>query len=220
MDERYELREKLAQGGRGTVYLAYDRVLRREVAVKRLLISGSASGAADAEALIREALTLSQLQHPNIVQVFDTGTDDEGTYVVMELLEGQDLDTVVGKGADAKPLSMTDFATLTKQCLDALVTAGSLNLMHRDIKPANIVITRLVTGGLQAKVVDFGLAKISASPSLQTLDQTQGIVGSIYFMAPEQFKRRPLDARTDLYALGCTLYYAITGSYPFFDTTL
>ena len=154
MDERYQILSKLATGGSGSIYRAHDRVLHREVAIKRLNDAGIAKG--ESAALLREARTLSQLQHPNIVQIFDTGEDDEGVFIVMELLDGQDLDQVVGHGEKRKPLDLPDFQTFTRQCLDALIAASQFSVLHRDIKPANVILKRLPSGGLLTKMLDFG----------------------------------------------------------------
>ncbi|MBK1790475.1 serine/threonine-protein kinase [Persicirhabdus sediminis] len=215
-EERYEIREKIGQGGVGAVYHAYDTQLNREVAIKRVLAEG---GFEDQEGatrqLIKEAAALSAVQHPHIVTVYDTGIDDDGPYVVMELINGLTLDEMVERGT----LTWADFKEIALQSQEALIAAQDLNLLHRDLKPTNIMVCWLASGKFQVKLVDFGLAKFSAQPSLQTIDHGDAVFGSIFFMAPEQFERTPLDKYTDMYAMGCLYYYSLTGVYPFSGET-
>ena len=104
---------------------------------------------------------------------------------------------------------------MVDQTLEALIAAQEIDMLHRDIKPSNVMVSWLPSGRFQVKLLDFGLAKLSQTPALQTINHGDAIMGSIYFMAPEQFDRELLDARTDLYSLGCLYYYGLTGSYPF-----
>lgn len=211
-NERYEIRGKIGQGGVGAVYRAYDTQLRREVAIKRVLAEG---GYEDADLatknLLKEATALSSVQHPHICTVYDAGIDKEGPYVVMELINGKTLDEMVERGT----LTYDDFREVAIQSQEAMIAAQDLDLVHRDLKPSNVMVCWLPSGRFQVKLVDFGLAKFSAKPSLQTIDHGDAVFGSIFFMAPEQFERTPLDRRTDMYALGCMYYYALAGTYPF-----
>ncbi|MDF1816432.1 MAG: serine/threonine-protein kinase [Verrucomicrobiales bacterium] len=214
MNPRYEIRETIGQGGLGSVFKAYDTQLQREVAMKRVLTTGQATDEevhAAGDKLISEAQTLSTLNHPNIVTVFDVGHDDEGGFVVMELLNGETLDETVERGV----LTAEDFKEVVFQTMEGLVAAQDKNVIHRDIKPTNIMLIWQASGRFQLKILDFGLAKFSKSPSVQTMDQDDAVMGSIFFMAPEQFERAELDARTDLYQMGCVYYNALTGQYPF-----
>ena len=212
MADRYQILGKMARGGIGAIYRARDTIMGRDVAIKRLLpleqthLNEAADGS-----LQREAAALARFQHPNVVTIYAFEEDEEGPYVVMELVEGENLKETIERGA----LPVEDFEELTLQVLDPLVAARDLNLLHRDIKPSNIMLTWLATGKFQLKVLDFGLAKFSQLPSTQTLDQTGSFLGSIDFLAPEQLELRPLDQRTDLYSLGCVLYYCLTQSPPF-----
>ena len=214
-EERYEIRGKIGQGGVGAVYRAYDQNLNREVAIKRVLTeegfdaNDNEDGAT--KALLKEAIALCSVQHPNIVTVYDAGVDDDGPYVVMELLSGRTLDEMVERGTMVWP----DFRETAVQCLEALIAAQELDLVHRDIKPSNVMVTWLPSGKFQVKLVDFGLAKFSSAPSLQTIDHGDAVFGSIHFMAPEQFERIPLDQRTDMYSLGCVFFFCLTGHFPF-----
>jgi len=207
MNDRYEIREQLGQGGLGAVYRAYDTQLRREVALKRVITPTQES----VENLQHEATALSSLMHPNIVTVFDVGQGEEGGFVVMELLDGETLDETIERA----PLTLSDFVEVVNQTLEALIAAQAVKMTHRDLKPGNVMVIWRPSGKFQIKILDFGLAKVSETPSRQTIDQEEGIMGSIYFMAPEQFERGSLDFRTDMYALGCIYYYCLTGEYPF-----
>jgi serine/threonine protein kinase/HEAT repeat protein len=209
--ERYEVLGKLAEGGLGSVFKAYDRNLRREVALKRVRADSPEQAEEQADKLFAEARTISTLQHPHIVTVFDVGKDDEGAYLVMELLKGETLEDIIERGA----LNEGDFRELVYQSLEGMVAAHSTGLIHLDIKPQNFMVIWQPTGKFQIKILDFGLAKVAHTPTLQDTDEDGAVMGSIYFMAPEQFERSPVDVRTDLYSLGCVYYFALTQHYPF-----
>ena len=161
--------------------------------------------------LLKEATALSSVQHPHICTVYDAGVDEDGPFVVMELINGKTLDEMVERGT----LTYEDFREVAIQTQEAMIAAQELNLVHRDLKPSNVMVSWLPSGRFQIKLVDFGLAKFSAKPSLQTIDHGDAVFGSIFFMAPEQFERTALDQRTDMYSLGSMFYYALTGNYPF-----
>lgn len=209
--ERYEIRRKLGQGGVGAVYEGYDHQLRRRVAVKRLLETDESRSDQAVAELLKECHSLSALNSPNIVRVFDFGEDADGPFVVMELLEGETLEQLINKA----PFTEADFMVLAEQSQEGLLAAHDAHLLHRDLKPCNFMVTWLPSGRMQLKILDFGLAKFSIEPSKQTIAHGNSLFGSIYFMAPEQFEQLPLDSRTDLYALGSVFYYALTGIYPF-----
>jgi HEAT repeat protein/predicted Ser/Thr protein kinase len=215
MSERYQIKEKIGQGGLGAVYRAVDTQLKREVALKRLLPpEDSEAKEFSSEAtdqLLKEATTLSALQHPNIVTVYDVGKDDKGAFVVMEFLKGETFDKTVERGA----LTEKDFCNVVLQTMEALAAAHHAGVVHRDLKPSNLMVNWLPSGKFQIKILDFGLAKFSKQPAAQTIDQGDAILGSIYFMAPEQFERAPLDARTDIYSMGALYHYSLGGKYPF-----
>ncbi len=213
MEERYEIRGKIGQGGMGAVYRGYDTRMSREVAIKRISIANDdpALKEESIRQLIKEAGALASLQHPHIVTIYDVGADEDGPYVVMELISGKTLDELIERA----PLTWPDFRELALQTQEALIAAQELNLIHGDIKPSNLMLTWLPSGKFQMKIVDFGLATLTQSQSLEELQQMESVFGSIFFMAPEQFERVPLDARTDMYAMGCVYYQALTGTYPF-----
>jgi len=212
--QRYRQDELVGAGGAGAVYKGFDLQLQRTVAIKRLR-DPAGSVVVDAgrqgtpEALIQEAKTLSSLQHPNIVTVYDVALDEDGhPFVVMEFLSGQDLAQVVKRGTLTEP----DFLVVAEQVLQALIVAHGRGILHRDIKPRNLMLEWLTDESFQVKLLDFGLAKLTHSPVEQSVDQGGAMLGSINYMTPEQFERKPIDARTDLYSLGATLYFALTGT--------
>jgi len=208
--ERYEIKRKLGQGGLGAVFEGYDHQLQRKVAIKRLLTEGD-NTQEEVDDLMRECHSLSALNSPNIVSLFDIGQDEDGPFVVMELLDGETLEELISRA----PLIESDFISVAEQCLEGLLAAHDAHLLHRDLKPCNIMITWLPSGRMQLKLLDFGLAKFALEPSIQTIAHGNSLFGSIYFMAPEQFEQHPLDARTDLYSMGAVFYYSLTGEYPF-----
>ncbi|NRB73561.1 MAG: protein kinase [Verrucomicrobiales bacterium] len=212
MSERYEIRGRVGRGGMSAVYRAYDTVMRRDVAIKRLLPVEETNLNENAGNLIeREAAALARFQHPNIVTIYAMEEDKDGPFVVMEMIEGEDLHAVMEEGA----LSWEDFKDVAPQCLEPLIAASELNLLHRDLKPGNIMLTMTPSDRFLVKILDFGLAKFSQQPSLQTLDQKGSFLGSIDYIAPEQLELKPLDQRTDLYSLGCVLYYSLAQKAPF-----
>lgn len=214
MDQaRYKILEKVGEGGGGSVFKALDTVLDREIALKRLALKSADD---DYEERMKEARLTCSLQHPNIVAVYDVDGDDEGTFIVMEFLNGEDLGQVVSRGA----LPLEDLIITSTHVLEGLVAAHALNMIHRDIKPSNVMTNWLRQGQYQAKILDFGLAKCSKAPSKQTANIDDTVEGSIFFMSPEQFRHQPLDVRTDIYSAGCLFYYLLTSRNPFVGETI
>lgn len=213
MDDRYEIRGKVGQGGIGSVHRAYDHKLKREVAIKRILTSEEDPDLEEeaTKQMIAEARALASLQHPHIVTILDVGSDSKGPYVVMELLTGNTLDELIEKS----PLTWDDFKEIATQSLEALIAAQELGMIHSDLKPPNIMLTWLPSGKFQVKVLDFGLAVLIQSQSKEEIEKMESVFGSIFFMPPEQFERETLDERSDLYSLGCCFYQALAGAYPF-----
>jgi len=213
MEDRYEIRGKIGQGGLGAVYRGYDTRMNREVAIKRISKSTGDPELQEESTrqLMKEAGALASLQHPHIVTIYDVGTDDDGPYVVMELISGKTLEELI----EHAPLTWPDFRELAMQTQEALIAAQELDLIHSDIKPSNLMLTWLPSGKFQIKIVDFGLATLTQSQNREELEELEAVFGSIFFMAPEQFERVPLDARSDLYSMGCVYYQALAGVYPF-----
>ena len=210
---RYTIERRLGKGGVGEVFLAHDTQLARWVAIKRIHLETSETVLRGSAAML-EAKHLASLQHPNIVTVYDLLKHNSDVLVVMEFVNGQTLEEI------ESPLTMDDFVKVARQSLEGLAAAHTLGLIHRDIKSANIMLASLPTGEFQVKILDFGLAKVIDQPSLQTTDLTGSLLGSIFTMAPEQLEQRPIDARTDLYSLGCVLYRALTRRDPFLGETV
>lgn len=205
---RYEIRRAIGSGGAGAVFQAWDTQLQRFVAVKRWKPSEPLlDDPAGTERLWREAMTLAAIQHPNILTIHDFGVDAEGPYVITEYVDGETLDHVIQQG----PFELSDFADAAQQTLEALIAAHQAGLIHRDLKPQNIMRLRLASGAWQYKILDFGLARFVTQPTLQSLEGNTSIYGSILYVAPEQLRHQPLDARTDIYAMGCLYYFMLSG---------
>jgi len=198
INERYHLKTELGQGGMGTVYRAYDTTLKRDVALK--LLSNTRMGTEGRARMVREAQTVANLHHPNIVVIHDAGVYQDSPYIIMELVEGKSLH-------DKKPKSFGEIIEAAVQICKALEHAHQHGIIHRDLKPENVIIEP--SGVL--KLMDFGLARSVAS--LMTIEGM--IVGTVDYMSPEQAMGAEIDARTDLYALGVMLYELATGVLPF-----
>lgn len=209
--DRYQLLEPLGRGGMGQVRRAWDQALGRPVAIKLLELDQADPAAA--ERFRREAQTTARLTHPNIVTVFDTGTDGTTAFLVMELLPGPSLQDRLDRGG---PLPVADVAAAGAQTATALAAAHAAGVVHRDIKPANIAHD----GHGQVKVLDFGIARlIETATALPRLTQTSTVVGTAAYLSPEQASGAHVGPQTDLYALGCVLFALLTGAPPFTGDT-
>src|SRR5215210_3543090 len=205
LDNRYDVIRPLGSGGMGEVYLARDRVLGRDVALK-VLRRQYAGDAEFAERFKREAMSAASLSHPNIVQVYDRGETEEGSsYIAMEYVPGGTLkERISGDG----PLAAADAAAQGAQVAEALGAAHERGMVHRDIKPQNV----LLTASGRAKVADFGIARAGSSA---TISRTGSVMGTAGYMSPEQALGMPATPKSDLYSLGVVLYEALTGELPF-----
>jgi eukaryotic-like serine/threonine-protein kinase len=201
---RYELQSVLGRGGMGEVWLAQDPVLGRQVAVKVL---PALSGAESVRRFEREAATLAKLQHPGITVVHDAGRHEGYLFIVMELLQGQDLARLMD--GHRSGLLLGRVLDLARQTVDALTAAHDNDVIHRDLKPANV----FVQPGDRVKVCDFGIARSADASSVLTA--TGIVIGTPAYMSPEQCQGQPVDARTDLYALGAVIFELLTGQAPF-----
>ncbi|GAI82836.1 unnamed protein product, partial [marine sediment metagenome] len=198
INERYHLNAELGQGGMGTVYLARDTVLNRDVALK--LVSSPRLGKDGRSRLLSEAQTVAQLKHPNIVTVYDAGEVENQPYVVMEYIQGDTLDKHQLDGYQ-------QIVDAVKQICTALEYAHSHNIVHRDLKPENVILQP--NGNLQ--LMDFGLAVSTTS----RMTENGLIMGTVAYMSPEQAFGYEVTPASDLYSLGVMLYEMVTGSLPF-----
>ncbi len=211
VDGRYEVLERIARGGMATVYLASDRRLDREVAVKVMHphLADGASGADFVSRFRREARAAARLTHPGLVAVYDQGVDGETSYLTMEYIDGTNLRHRI---QDEGPFTVADALDVVEHVLDALAAAHRHDLVHRDIKPENIL---LATDG-RIKVADFGLARAVTEVTSTT---TGTILGTVAYLGPELIATGQCDTRTDVYAVGVMLYEMLTGTQPFTGST-
>ncbi|MDR2620437.1 MAG: Stk1 family PASTA domain-containing Ser/Thr kinase, partial [Propionibacteriaceae bacterium] len=209
---RYRLEDVIGRGGMAEVWRASDSRLDRKVAVKRLRPDLASDPVFQAR-FQREAQSAAGLNHPNIVAVYDTGAEVDPSngilvpYIVMELVQGETLREMMRRGVIISPTRAFEYAS---GILDALGFSHSRGIVHRDIKPANVMIT---TDG-QVKVMDFGIARAIADNDA-TMTQTAAVIGTAQYLSPEQARGETVDARSDIYAMGCLLYELLTGRPPF-----
>ncbi|MGI9069369.1 MAG: protein kinase domain-containing protein, partial [Pyrinomonadaceae bacterium] len=222
---RYKIRSKIGQGGMGEVYLAEDTKLDRKVAIK-FLHEEFSRDEGKLRRFIREAKAASALNHPHILTVYEIGEVDGNNYIATELIDGQ---TLRDHLSQKEPLQLNTILTIGVQVAEALSAAHQAGIIHRDIKPENIMIRR----DGYAKVLDFGLAKLSEPPALAggssgsedatrlQVNTNPGVVmGTVSYMSPEQARGNPTDARTDIWSLGVVLYEMLARKVPFTgDTT-
>ena len=202
----YRLIDRLGAGGMGEVWRAEDTRLLRPVAIK-ILSERIANDPEWKARFLREARTIAQLNHPNIATIYSIEQEADKLFIAMELVEGESLAAVLAKGK----LEPVDVVRIFRQAAEALAEAHDKGIVHRDIKPDNIMI-----GKRGVKVLDFGIAKqITATTDAPTLTQAGLIVGTPFYMSPEQALGRPVDARSDLFSLGVVLYEAVAGKRPF-----
>jgi serine/threonine-protein kinase len=207
---RYAVIESVGVGGMAEVYRARDELLGRDVAVK-VLNERLSRDRSFVERFRREAQAAANLSHPNIVSLYDYGSDDDAYFIVMEFIDGQGLDVLVKQG----PLLPERAAEIAADVAKALERAHGAGLVHRDIKPSNIMIN---SHG-QTKVTDFGIVRALGADAEQTMTQTGMVIGTAAYLSPEQAQGSPIDERTDIYALGCVLYEMLTGKPPFTGDT-
>jgi serine/threonine protein kinase/tetratricopeptide (TPR) repeat protein len=217
----YEVVSFLARGGMGEIYVARDHRLERDVAIK-IIRENEIDSMDSLPRLEREAKALAALSHPNILSIYDVGTDSGISYVVMELLHGESLRSRRNRG----PLSWNEIRDITIAVADALNAAHSKGIIHRDIKPENIFIT---SEG-RTKILDFGLARLRPQILIETdssgktpakwTTETGTLIGTILYMSPEQICGKPVDPRSDIFSAGVLFYEIATGVHPFHDTNL
>lgn len=206
LNDRYELHRLIGRGGMAEVFLARDRSLDRPVAVK-VLFPEFATDPSFVERFRREAQSAANLTHPNIVGVYDWGTQGSTYYIVMEYVQGRTLSEIIrGEG----PLHPTRAAEIANEVASALGFAAQRGVVHRDIKPGNVIISSSGT----AKVADFGIARALASND-DELTKTGAVMGTATYFSPEQAQGLRVDPRSDLYSLGVVLYEMLVGRPPF-----
>ncbi len=209
LDDRYKILRQLGEGGIGRVYLAQHLRLGREVALKTLLTRYESIPVLK-ERFTREAAALASLSHPNIVTVTDFGVYDGTPYLVMELLEGEDLAALVERG---EPIPPARAMRIIRQMVRALAYAHEQELVHRDLKPHNVFVRALGPYDDHVEVLDFGLARFlsDAWKNAPKLTAQGALIGTPQYMAPEQASGQQVDASADVYAAGCVLFEALTG---------
>jgi CheY-like chemotaxis protein/tRNA A-37 threonylcarbamoyl transferase component Bud32 len=201
----YRIEERIGRGGMGLVYRAEHLNLRRRAAIK-IIAPELAEASGFHERFNREARIAAALQHPNIVTVYDAGEEGGLLYLAMQYIEGSDLSTVLRTQGRLRPYRALDVCRQVAAALDA---AHSQGLIHRDVKPANVLIE-----GRTAFLTDFGLTKRIEGTQTQ-LTKAGDVVGTIHYVAPEQIEGGRVDARTDIYSLGCLVYHCLSGELPF-----
>ena len=205
---KYRIEGELGKGGMATVYGAVDPVIQRPIAIKVVRRSeiGTAEGATLLRRFKREAQAAGALNHPNIVSIYEYGEDDQFAWIVMERVDGRTLRDHLRDGYRADP---GELPRVIEQLLEALDYSHAQGIIHRDVKPGNVLITRM---GI-AKISDFGIARIEKS----NVTQVGSVLGTPYYMAPEQYMGEPATNRTDIYAAGVLVYEMYCGRRPFID---
>jgi serine/threonine-protein kinase len=207
LGDRYHILSLVGEGGMGRIYLAEHVRMNRQCAVK-IMRSTLVNDADAAARFAREASSAARIIHPNVAAVFDYGESDGNIYLVMEFVDGESLGAILEK---ERVLPLPRALDLGRQVADALAAAHELGIVHRDLKPDNILVARTKSGKEVAKVVDFGIAKAVEEGPGQKLTETGLVIGTPEFMSPEQLMGDPVDARSDVYSLGCILYLMLVG---------
>jgi len=209
--DRYLILALLGEGGMGRVYVAEHVKMNRQCAIKVMSPSLINDGESTTR-FAREASNAARILHPNVAAVFDFGESDKTVYLVMEYVDGESLSSLLAREGPLDPRRSIDLA---RQIADGLSAAHELGIIHRDLKPDNVIVSRKRDGREVAKVVDFGIAKAVSDSPKDSLTRSGLVIGTPEYMSPEQLIGDPVDARTDVYALGCMLYQMLTGMKPF-----
>jgi tRNA A-37 threonylcarbamoyl transferase component Bud32 len=204
LNDRYEIGRPLGRGGMAQVFRGTDRVLGRPVAIK-VLDRRYRDDAKFQTRFRREAQASAGINHPNVVSIYDTGSEEGFHYIVMEYVDGETLGDILEREGTLPPRRAVAIADPVAQALEAAHEKG---MVHRDVKPGNIMVDRSGT----VKVLDFGIARAAAD---DTLTQTGVVLGTAAYLSPEQARGETVDARSDVYSLGCVLYEMLTGRPPF-----
>jgi len=211
--DRYLVLARLGEGGMGRVYLAEHLKINRQCAVK-VMNPSLVNDHESATRFAREASNAAQILHPNVAAVFDFGESDRTVYLVMEYVDGEPLSRILNHDGALEPRRAVDIAC---QIAEGLTAAHELGIVHRDLKPDNVIVTQARSGRDVPKIVDFGIAKAASEAPQDALTRSGLVIGTPEYMSPEQLLGDPIDARTDVYSLGCILYQMLTGSTPFAD---
>ena len=203
INDRYEIIKSIGEGGMANVYLANDTILDRMVAVK--VLRGDLSDDKFVRRFEREALSVSNLSHPNIVEVYDVGVEDGNHYIVMEYIEGKTLKQLLKK---RETLTLSEVIDIMTQLTDGIAHAHESYIIHRDIKPQNIMIE----DDGRIKITDFGIAM---ALNATQLTQTNSVMGSVHYLPPEQASGKSATVKSDIYSLGILMYELLTGNVPF-----
>ncbi|MBS1994525.1 MAG: protein kinase, partial [Cyanobacteria bacterium SZAS LIN-3] len=208
---RYEIEERIGGGAMGEVYKAKHRLMKRQVAIK-MMHPQTISGASALKRFQKEAEMASALNHPNILTVHDFGVSDDGSpYLVMNYLEGKSLTDIIENNGH---LDVSRALHIFRQLCQGLGHAHEKGVIHRDLKPSNIMLVTLDQDDDFVQILDFGIAKqLTPETGSDSLTRTGEVFGSPHYMSPEQCRAQPVDARSDIYALGCVMYRVLTG-YP------
>jgi serine/threonine-protein kinase len=212
---KYRIDCAIGSGGMGAVYQVTHRVTGKRFALKWLLPQISGSGDA-AQRFIREAQVAGRFEHPNVVEVYDVGSEGDSFYMVMELLEGESLAERVDRSG---PLSVTEVCELLIPCMRGVAEAHGAGIVHRDLKPANIFICKAARNLPEfGKVLDFGISKMSGAPGGELgegMTKSGTLIGTPHYMPLEQMRGRAVDHRADIYAFGVVLYQVLSGNLPY-----
>ncbi len=208
---RYQILSELGRGAMGVVYRAIDPLLERSVAIKAVNLADALDEAAEyATRFQQEAKAVGRLAHPNIITIYDAGRDGDIAFMAMELLDGCELRSLIGRHGR---LPVLEAIRIAAQVADGLAYAHERGVIHRDVKPGNIMI---LDSGV-AKIMDFGIARMRSS---DVRTKTGILLGSPKYMSPEQVLGRPIDGRSDIFSLGIVLHEMLTGSAPFAGDTV
>ena len=210
LDDRFKLESLIGTGGMAVVYRAIDLKMNNNVVAIKMLKEEAACDEVVVKRFKNECKAETELKHKNIVNVYEVHTTGDLKYMVMEYVEGMTLKSYLNDSNG--PLELEEILGYASQVLKALSASHSKGIIHRDIKPQNIMLL----GNGRVKVMDFGIAKI---PNAETVTVTDKAVGTVYYMSPEQASGKPIDPRSDIYAMGAMLYELATGEMPFTGDT-